>query len=888
MRGFAMSHRLVRRRIFLAAIVVGAAGAACAPPIQNGGVEVRAGAAERLGVVCRWRHGGAAGEGLCGEADAPVAAASVKRIAVPGDALRGPLAAGRVGDLVIENGEIAVVIDQLGRGSGFAESGGNIVDAADARTRRDELGQIFTYFGVFPRQAVHDALSSGVDAKGTAWIEVRGHELYEEHLRVTTRYELAPGQRALSIQTTLANEKDAAIADLELGDAIQWGSTEKFAIGKEPGFRGDYAGPWIGAAGRSAAYAILDADPHATAGLTSKNGTAWSNVSFARGVTIAPGATVTYARVLVVAPRGDTLGAATEVFYLQGGAPGGLEIALVDAGGARIAPPEGARFSLARVDAERSAIAPLWLGVSAEAAKSGANAAGEAPPGRYLVTFSGGGRTEIAAVPVTIESGRAAAIKLAVSDAGALRFALSERRAGAATAPSPGKIQVFDAGTGVRVGAPLLVGSDGVAALPAAPGRYRVVASRGPEFALAEQTIVVEAGKTSSAELTLDRVVDTRGFLGCDLHQHSAPSADTGVSTRERILSNVAEGVECAVASEHNLIVDLGALVHEARLEPFFRSIVGDELTSDASRDPFGHFNAFPLSVDPADARGGAFVVRDRTAKDVIEAIRAVPGEHVIQVNHPRTGRTGYFDQSHFDPTLGAGTTPGYDARFDAVEVWNGRFVKERSIVLDDFFAMLRTSHPVTPTANTDTHAIFGQEAGYPRTYIKVTDDDPARFDPQDLVAGLRTRRDVVLTNGPFVTVRLGDVEQGGLATLPKQGATLHIHVERAPWIEVNELLLRVGGVVQTVPLAGNPGPTGALIDDVDAQLTRKPAATPPKGGGLRAIVYQDTFVVVEVRGQQPLEPVLTGDAAGILPFAMTAPLWIDADGDGKALGRAR
>jgi hypothetical protein len=888
-----MISRLARRRIFLASITVGAAGAACAPPIQSGGVEVRAGAAERLGMVCRWRHGTTAGEGLCADAEEPVAPSRVKRIAGPADALAGPLAAGRVGDLVIENGEIAVVIDQLGRGSGFAESGGNIIDAGDARARRDELGQIFTYFGVFPRQAVHDALDSGVDSKGTAWIEVRGHELYEEHLRVTTRYELAPGQRALSIQTTLVNETGAPVTGLELGDVVQWGSAEKFAIGKEPGFVGDYAGPWIGAAGRSAAYAILDADPRATSGLTAKNGTAWSNISFVRGVALAPGAGASYARVLVVAPRGDTLAAATEVFYLQGGAPGGLEIALTDAAGARIAPPVGGRFTLARAGEGRTAPSSpssppdLWLGVSENAAKSGTNVAAEAPPGSYLVTFSGAGRHEIAAVPVTIESGHAAAITLAVSDAGALHLRVMERRAGASAA-SPGKIQIFAEGSDRRVVPPVLVGSDGLADIPAAPGRYRVVASRGPEFTLAEQLIAVEGGKTTAAVLTLDRVVDTRGFIGCDLHQHSAPSADSGVSTRERILSNAAEGVECAVASEHNLIVDLGAIVRETKLDPFFRSIVGDELTSDASREPFGHLNAFPLQVDPTDARGGAFPVRDRTAKEAMDAIRAVPGEHVIQVNHPRTGRTGYFDQYRFDPALGVGAAPGYDARFDAVEVWSGRYVKARSSVLDDLFALLRTSHPVTPTANTDTHGIFGQEAGYPRTYVKVADDDPARLDPADLAAGLRTRRDVVLTNGPFVTIRVGDVEQGGLVTLPKQGATLSIHVERAPWIDVTELLLRVGGVVQIVPLAGKPGPSTAIIDDVEVRLVRPGRRADPKAHGLRALVAEDTFVVVEVRGQKPLEPVLTGDASEILPFAMTAPIWIDEDGDGQCLGRGR
>jgi hypothetical protein len=355
---------------------------------------------------------------------------------------------------------------------------------------------------------------------------------------------------------------------------------------------------------------------------------------------------------------------------------------------------------------------------------------------------------------------------------------------------------------------------------------------------------------------------------------------------RERVLSNAAEGVECAVASEHNMIVDMAPLVREAKLEPFFRSIIGDELTSDASREPFGHFNAFPLQVDPGDARGGAFPVRDRTAKEAIDAIRAVPGERVIQVNHPRTGRTGYFDQTRFDATTGAGTAPGYDARFDAVEVWSGRYVKERPRVIADLEALLRTSHPVTPTANTDNHGIFGQESGYPRTYVRVANDDPARLDPAELVAGLRTRRDVVLTNGPFVTMHLGEVEQGGLATLPKQGATLRLHVERAPWVDVTELVLRVGGVSQTIPLAGKPGPSGAIIDDVEVRLVRpsKGAATRPKG--LQALVSDDTFVIAEVHGQKPLEPVLTGDTAEILPFAMTAPLWIDADGDGLSLGR--
>ena len=31
----------------------------------------------------------------------------------------------------------------------------------------------------------------------------------------------------------------------------------------------------------------------------------------------------------------------------------------------------------------------------------------------------------------------------------------------------------------------------------------------------------------------------------------------------------------------------------------------------------------------------------------------------------------------------------------------------------------------MTATADTDTHGIVGQEAGYPRTYVRVADDGP-------------------------------------------------------------------------------------------------------------------------------------------------------------------
>src|SRR5205085_4838482 len=79
----------------------------------------------------------------------------------PGEELGGPNAIGQPGDLLLENDEVAFVVDRLAASAGFAESGGNVVDAADARLRKDELGQQVTYFGVFPRQAIYSKLRSG-------------------------------------------------------------------------------------------------------------------------------------------------------------------------------------------------------------------------------------------------------------------------------------------------------------------------------------------------------------------------------------------------------------------------------------------------------------------------------------------------------------------------------------------------------------------------------------------------------------------------------------------------------------------------------------------------------------------------------------------------------
>jgi hypothetical protein len=788
-----------------------------------------------------------------------------------GEQLGGPNAVGRPGDLLVENDEIAVVIDQLGASVGFAESGGNIVDAADAHVRKDELGQVFTYFGKFPRQGVYDSLASGETSDGSAWVEARGRELYEPKLVVVTRYTLHAPDRGLLLETTIENTGDVATELPSLGDAVQWGGVEKMAPGKPPGFKGPSSGPYVGGVGRFTSYAIAltEGDIDAT------SGNWWTDTAQPtprkQPVSLAPSQKVRYARVFVVGERADSSSLVGELALAAAAPVGAVEVHVPDG----IDLPMGLTFSLLPEGGTESlTLAPPYAGHVPIGRYRLADPSGKAAPAASFEVL----KDAVVRVDAPVEPAATLEVRCVGADAAPMPCKVTVE--GIAPSPTPSFGPSHAAGP-ARNQATTATGSVEVRILA---GRYHLTASRGPEYALATQDVELAPREHAVRTLGLTRVVDTTGYVAGDFHQHTMIGADAPVATRDRIVANVAEGVEVAVASEHNVVADLQPLVRELGLDRELVSLSGDEMTSDACRLPWGHANAFPLVRDESKPRGGAPVVRDRTASDVFAEVRGRGGNVVLQINHPRSGSTGYFDLLGFDPARGVGNAAGYDDAFDALEVWNGRNVDARAKVLGDFFALLRTSHPVTSTADTDTHGIVGQEAGYPRTYVRVADDghfeawDAARS--ADLVAGIRTRRDVVLTNGPMLRVTAGGAPIGGIAR--GRAVDVKVRVESAPWVVVDE-----------VRLIRASAPDKALTKHVVP--SRRVAAG--KAEGSAALVVETSFTVrsesddafvVVASGTHPMTPVLAGDDQEITPWAMTGAIWIDADGDLRSLGRSQ
>lgn len=205
---------------------------------------------------------------------------------------------------------------------------------------------------------------------------------------------------------------------------------------------------------------------------------------------------------------------------------------------------------------------------------------------------------------------------------------------------------------------------DGAAVLNVRPGEYEIVSSRGPEYDLARSHVRVRPGETVTVNHRLNRVVDTRGWVALDSHIHSKRSIDSGMTLDERVISVAAEGVEVAVATDHNYVTDFAPYVARNDLNRWIHPVVGLELTTLES----GHFNGFPLRRAVGEVIKGSFEWARRPPRCFLDDLRALgrfgPDDMIIQVNHPRDDLLGYFTQYRRDTLTMAEKPLGFLDRF--------------------------------------------------------------------------------------------------------------------------------------------------------------------------------------------------------------------------------
>ena len=404
----------------------------------------------------------------------------------------------------------------------------------------------------------------------------------------------------------------------------------------------------------------------------------------------------------------------------------------------------------------------------------------------------------------------------------------------------------------VRDGLAYVPAAGGTIELPA--GTYEVFAMRGPEWGLDRRTVRLEPAECE-LEFEIEREVDTTGFVACDTHIHTLTFSGHGDSTpEERVLTLAGEGVELAIATDHNHNTDYRPYQARLGLNGDFTAVTGNEVTTDV-----GHFNAFPL--DPEDEVPG---YKSADYIELVNGMRA-KGAQVVILNHPRwpDRERGPFGAHGLDRRTGRRAT-GVEYTFDAIEVVNSTDdQKDPLFVLEDWFALLRRGERFVGVGSSDSHTV-GDPVGQGRTYIASSTDDPSQIDVDEACTNLLAGRATV-SMGLFVNAHVASgAGLGELVDVAGGSVELEVSVGSPSWITPRRTLVYLNGErVVDRPVPERSGDSFETVETFELDMD----------------LEQDGWIVVVALGDPvglPGWPMLNEYTLGA-----TNPIWLDADGDG-------
>src|SRR5690606_13455790 len=113
---------------------------------------------------------------------------------------------------------------------------------------------------------------------------------------------------------------------------------------------------------------------------------------------------------------------------------------------------------------------------------------------------------------------------------------------------------------------------------------------------------------------------------------------------------------------------------------------------------------------------------------------------------------------------------------------------------LRDWFLLLDWGYTYTAVGNSDSHSLVYQWAGYPRTYVKVENDDPERVSDDEIASALLKGR-AQISNGIFAVVRVaGEAGPGDQISAPTGEVLLEVAAHAPPWVDVSRAEAWVNG----------------------------------------------------------------------------------------------
>jgi hypothetical protein len=399
-------------------------------------------------------------------------------------------------------------------------------------------------------------------------------------------------------------------------------------------------------------------------------------------------------------------------------------------------------------------------------------------------------------------------------------------------------------------------------------GTYLVYASRGPEHSMDKKVIEVLEDEPLELTFRIDKVVKTPNLISIDPHMHTTYS-DGRMGIAERLKSVIAEGVDVAVACDHNTITDYYPTLKKLRLNKYLAVIHGNEVTISGMI----HYNTYSVKYSPEEEGNGAISPLSEEVTPLFEASRQKDPGIILQVNHPRSGTLGYFNNYQLDLESAATVHENFDISFDILEIMNGPyFYSSNFTAIEDWFHLLNRGYYYPLIGSSDAHGIDRGEPGYSRTFVSYEGGENDSLDWNTLSRAI-LKGQSFSTNGPIVEFRVNNkYTSGDTLTATNGRVDVSVKVWSAPWIAVDEVRLIVNGERRII-----------LPVQTKKEVIQK-FSLPPLGISLE----EDSYIVVEILGKESLYPVLQRQswsgysANATLPYALTNPVFIDVDGNGK------
>ncbi|RYZ01558.1 MAG: hypothetical protein EOO73_35155 [Myxococcales bacterium] len=745
-------------------------------------------------------------------------------------------------DYLLQSDRLRLVLANDGSGMERHQRYGALIDFGAKSAAQDELIELRTV--LFVAGAPTPLRTVGIEATRAGELPVLAVEeaSRDGRFELRTEYRLAEKRDFVELVSTVTNVSSKRIGAVQIGDRGRWPGTTAFA--PRLGYvhlatRADV--PWLGRVGRKLSYGfVFPSGPAQVAFQFDVVGPA-GEVALGASAELNPGQGAEFRRDVIAVPGG--LGKVAELAWRRLAKP------LGHARGSLKPPQSWATISARHPDGRTVLSVP---------AESDGSFDLPLPAGeyRFVLAAPGGEDEELG----TVTEGGNLRLNLVPPRPGTLTYVITDEY----DQPFAGRLVVRGVpptkdpdlvpGTNESGSRNMLYSLTGSGSIELPAGRYDVLATHGPEYSMPRQELELNADLGATFRGMFTRSVDTSGWLAADFHLHAAPSKDSNVPLNDRVLTLAAEGIELAVPTDHNHVTDYSEAIDVQRLGGKLVSMSGVEITT----LNWGHFNAYPYpkSVDvPA--------THEASPLEIFAVVRARAPQAVLQVNHPRMPGVGYFNRGELNTKTGVAESPEFSFGFDALEVSNGFDLEDPKVFERNFrewFELLNVGHRYTAVGNSDSHRVVFQWAGWPRTYVRVPDQDLSRVQPLE-VARAVTGGHALVSCGIFV-LPTANGSAGPGDTVQGSRVSLAISVGAPEWVDVSR-----------VEVYGN----GAKLEERTRDVPMRKSVW---NLNVDLDLKVDTWVVVLARGDKFMNDALPGK--WIKPFGFSNPILVDADADGN------